>query len=573
MPIHNSDIVENFNKVADLLEIKGANPYRVRAYREAARTIGGLSKRVADLIVEGKPLTDFSGIGKDLAGKIREVVESGRLSQLKKLEKDLSPGLHDLLRIPGLGPKKVKALYEELGVEDLQSLKNAAQDQKIRKLEGFGAKTETSILQEIERGNWDKLRTKWMVAEAFARSYVAYLKKDETVKDITVAGSYRRGVETVGDLDILVTVKRGSAVMQRFVDYEDVDQVISQGKTRSSVILRAGLQVDLRVVAQVSYGAALHYFTGSKAHNIAVRKLGQKKKFKINEYGVFKNDERIAGKTEKEVFKQVDLPYIEPELREDRGEIEAARKNRLPDLITLEDIRGDLHVHTKATDGRDTLADMVAAARERGYAYLAISNHSQHVTVANGLDRKRLSRQIEKIERLNAKTHNFRILKAIEVDILKDGSLDLPDDILQQLDLVIGAVHSDFNLSRQKQTERILRAMDNPLFNILAHPSGRLINEREPYDVDLERLIEAAGERDCFMELNAHPDRLDLNDIFCKTAKEHKVKLAVSTDAHSVDNLDYMRLGILQARRGWLEPDDVLNTRSWRGLKKLLKRN
>ena len=539
MPIHNSDIVENFNKVADLLEIKGANPYRVRAYREAARTIGGLSKRVADLIVEGKPLTDFSGIGKDLAGKIREVVESGRLSQLKKLEKDLSPGLHDLLRIPGLGPKKVKALYEELGVEDLQSLKNAAQDQKIRKLEGFGAKTETSILQEIERGNWDKLRTKWMVAEAFARSYVDYLKKDETVKDITVAGSYRRGVETVGDLDILVTVKRGSAVMQRFVDYEDVDQVISQGKTRSSVILRTGLQVDLRVVAQVSYGAALHYFTGSKAHNIAVRKLGQKKKFKINEYGVFKNDERIAGKTEKEVFKQVDLPYIEPELREDRGEIEAARKNRLPDLITLEDIRGDLHVHTKATDGRDTLADMVAAARERGYAYLAISNHSQHVTVANGLDRKRLSRQIEKIERLNAKTHNFRILKAIEVDILKDGSLDLPDDILRELDLVIGAVHSDFNLSRQKQTERILRAMDNPLFNILAHPSGRLINEREPYDVDLERLIEAAGERDCFMELNAHPDRLDLNDIFCKTAKEHKVKLAVSTDAHSVDNLGH----------------------------------
>jgi len=287
---------------------------------------------------------------------------------------------------------------------------------------------------------------------------------------------------------------------------------------------------------------------------------------------VFKKDKRIAGKTEEDIFKQVDLPYIEPELREDRGEIQAAQKNRLPGLIKLDDIRGDLHAHTKETDGRDTLEDMATAAREKGYAYLAISNHSQHVTVARGLNRKRLAKQIEKIDRLNAKTGNFITLKAIEVDILKDGSLDLADDILKELDMVIGAVHSDFRLSRQKQTERILRAMDNPWFNILAHPSGRLINARDPYEVDLERLIEAAAERGCFMELNAHPDRLDLNDVFCKTAKDLGVKIAVSTDAHSIDSLDYMRLGVLQARRGWLEPDDVLNTRSWKALKILLQR-
>ena len=572
MPIHNNDIVKNFNKVADLLEIKGANPFRVRAYRNAARTIGSLSKNVADLIAEDKALTDFSGIGKDLAEKIKEIVDTGKLSQLTALEKVLPPGLQDLLRIPGLGPKKVKALYETLDIGDLSSLKKAAQEQKIRKLEGFGAKTEASILEEIKRRSWGKARTQWVVAEEIARAYVDYLKKDDAIKDVTVAGSYRRGKETVGDLDILVTVKRGTDIMAHFVGYEDVDHVISRGETRSSVVLRTGMQVDLRVVPQVAYGAALHYFTGSKAHNISVRKLAQKKGMKINEYGVFKNYKRIAGKTEEGVFKKLGLPYIEPELREDCGEIQAAKRKRLPALVELSDIRGDLHVHTKETGGRDTLEDMVSAAQEKGYAYLAISNHSQHVTIAKGLDAKRLAKQIEKIDRRSAKTGKLVILKAIEVNILTDGSLDLADDILKELDVVVGAVHSDFRLSRQKQTERILRAMDNPLFNILAHPSGRLINRREAYEVDLERLIEAAAERNCFMELNAHPDRLDLNDVYCKTAKDLRVKIAVSTDAHSVNSLEYMRLGILQGRRGWLESGDVLNTRSWMELKKLMQR-
>lgn len=360
MPIHNNDIVKNFNKVADLLEIKGANPFRVRAYRNAARTIGSLAKNVADLIAEDKALTDFSGTGKDLAEKIKEIVDTGKLSQLTALEKVLPPGLQDLLRIPGLGPKKVKALYETLDIGDLSSLKKAAQEQKIRKLEGFGVKTEASILEEIKRRSWGKARTQWVVAEEIARAYVDYLKKDDAIKDVTVAGSYRRGKETVGDLDILVTVKRGTDIMAHFVGYEDVDHVISRGETRSSVVLRTGMQVDLRVVPQVAYGAALHYFTGSKAHNITVRKLAQKKGMKINEYGVFKNDKRIAGKTEEGVFKKLGLPYIEPELREDCGEIQAAQRKRLPALVELSDIRGDLHVHTKETDAHsvDSLEHM-----------------------------------------------------------------------------------------------------------------------------------------------------------------------------------------------------------------------
>lgn len=572
MPTHNSDITENLHRVANLLEIEGANPFRVRAYREAARTIGGLSKSVADMIAEGQSLTDLYGIGKDLSQKIKEIVDTGKLAQLKKLEKRLPPGLHDLLRIPKLGPKKVKALFQQLDIEDLDALKKAAENQKIRKLDGFGARTEEAILEEIERKSRGHGRIKWAQAEELAESYLNYLKKDKSVKEITVAGSYRRKKETVGDLDILATCKRGSKIMQRFVDYEDVNQVVSQGKTRASVMLRSGLQVDLRKVPQVAYGAALHYFTGSKAHNIAVRKLGRKKGLKINEYGVFKKDHRIAGKTEAGVFKQVDLPYIEPELRENSGEIQAARKGRLPGLITLEDIRGDLHTHTKATDGQNSLKEMIARARKKNYRYVAVTNHSKHVAVARGLDEKRLAKEIEQIERINGKMNGFVVLKSIELDILKDGSLDLPDHILKELDLTVCAVHSDFDLSRDKQTERILRAMDNPHFNILAHPTGRLINEREPCELDMERLMEAAKERGCFMELNAHPDRLDLNDVFCRMARDAGVKIAVSTDAHSTDNLDDMRLGVAQARRGWLEAKDVLNTRGWEELKKMLKR-
>ncbi|MFP4082150.1 MAG: DNA polymerase/3'-5' exonuclease PolX [Candidatus Aminicenantes bacterium] len=575
MPVHNNDVAEIFNKVADFLDIKGENPFRIRAYRNAARTIGGLSKNVADLVDQGRDLSEIPGIGKDLAGKIEKIVKTGTLPLLEDLEKKMPPELSALMKIQGLGPKKVKALYKDLGISTAEELKKAAEQKKIRKLPGFGEKTEQSIVEEIQRMEETrevKERIKLSVAEQIANPFLDHLKKVKGVKDMVVAGSYRRRKETVGDLDFLATCKKGSRVMDRFVEYEDVEKVLSKGSTKSSVVLRSGLQVDLRVFPEVSYGAALHYFTGSKEHNIAVRRMAVKRKLKINEYGVFKGDKRIAGKTEKEVYKQVDLPYMEPELRENRGEIEAAQEENLPSLITQDDIRGDLHVHTKYTDGHYSLEEMARAAKERGYDYLAVTDHSKHVSVARGLDVKRLGQQIEEIDRLNGNLKDIIILKSIEVDILEDGSLDLPDDILKELDLVICSVHYKFNLSQEKQTQRIIKAMDNPYFHILCHPTGRLINEREPYEVNIEKILEAAKDRGCFVELNAHPDRLDLTDIHSKMAKELGLKLAVATDAHSIDDLDLMRFGVYQARRGWLEKDDVLNTRTWKELKKLLKR-
>jgi DNA polymerase (family 10) len=572
MPVQNSDVSDIFNKVADLLEIEGANPFRVRAYRNAARAISSLPRSVSDMIESEENLTELPGIGEDLAGKIKEVVQTGSLAQLEALESSTPSELSRLMKVAGLGPKRVKAIYENLGVVDLQSLKAAAEKGKVRELEGFGKKTEQTILEELEDVEDREERIKLMEAEQRASPLVAYLRKTKGIKEITVAGSYRRRKETVGDLDILVTCKKGSNVMDRFAEYEDVKKVVSKGTTRSTIVLRSGLHVDLRVLRQVSYGAALHYFTGSKAHNIAVRKLGVKKKLKINEYGVFKGKKRTAGKTEKQVFEAVNLPYIEPELRENRGEVEAAQKGSLPQLVGLDDIRGDLHAHTKETDGHASLKEMADAAKAHGYDYLAITDHSKKVTMARGLDAKRLAEQIKEIDRLNGKLKDIVILKGIEVDILEDGSLDLGDDILKELDLTVCSVHYHRKLSKKKMTERIIRAMDNPYFNIFAHPTGRLINERNPYEIDLERIMEAAKERGCYLEVNAHPDRLDLTDRHCKMAKDMGLKLAVSTDAHSVADLDFIRYGLDQARRGWLEADDIINTRSLRELRKRLKR-
>ena len=386
-----------------------------------------------------------------------------------------------------------------------------------------------------------------------------------------MAGSYRRGRETVGDLDILVTSSGKTAVMERFVSYEQVDDVVSSGTTRATVILRNGLQVDLRVVAQQSYGAALYYFTGSKAHNIQVRRLGQKRGLKINEYGVYRGKRRIAGKTEISVFKSVGLPYIPPELREGRGEIEAAYKKRLPTLVQRADLQGDLHCHSTATDGHAGIREMALAARQHGLKYLAITDHSQHLTIAHGLDHKRLLKQIDEIDSLNDELRGIRLLKGIEVDILADGSLDLPDQVLSHLDLVIGAVHSQFHLSRDRQTERILRAMDRPYFTMLAHPSGRLLQKREAYDVDMARIIKQARARGCFLELNSQPQRLDLNEYYCRMARDEGVLLSINSDAHAEQNFDFLQYGIDQARRGWLEKRDVLNTLPLRELRKLLQ--
>jgi DNA polymerase (family 10) len=571
VPIHNVDVAEIFNRVADLLEILDENPFRVRAYRNAARAIGGLSQSVATMVEEGKDLTELPGIGKDLAGKIGEIAETGYLSQLQDLEDRIPPQLIRLMKIPGLGPKRVKTLYDRLNIASLEDLKKSAEEGEIRKLKGFGEKTEAAILAEMGREKKEE-RIKLNVAEEVAHAVVSHLKKVSGVSDVIVAGSFRRKKETVADLDILATCRKGSRVMDAFVEYGNVDKVVAKGETRSTIVLRSGIQMDLRVVPEASYGAALHYFTGSKAHNIAVRTLGVKKGLKINEYGVFREVKRIAGKKEEEVFDQVGLPFIEPELREGQGEIEAAQQGNLPKLITLKDIRGDLHAHTKETDGRHTLEQMVEAARDRGYQYVAITEHSKRLSMTHGLDAKRLAKRNEEIDRLNGRLKGFSVLKSIEVDILEDGSLDLPDSILKELDLTVCSVHSKFNLPRNKQMERIIRAMDNPYFNILAHPSGRLINERPPYEVDMEGLIKAAKERGCLMEVNAHPDRLDLADIHCRLAKDMGVKLVISTDAHSVNDYDLIRFGVWQARRGWLEKEDVLNTRTADELKKLIKR-
>ncbi len=573
MPVQNADIADIFNQIADLLDIKDANAFRVRAYRNAARTITDLPRPVREMLAEDEKLEDLPGIGKDLAGKIKEIVETGHLRQLEELAQEVAPELSELMTVEGLGPKRVRALHKALDITDLDDLRKAARKGDIKDVEGFGPKTEKKILEAVTSRRDEPRRLKWILAEQRAEDMVAYLEKAPGIEHIEVAGSFRRRKETVGDLDILVICRKGPPVMEHFTDHEDVREVVSQGRTRSTVVLKSGLHVDVRVIPKVSYGAALHYFTGSKAHNVAIRKRAQGKKLKINEYGVFRGDDRIAGKDEQEVYRSVGLPYIPPELREDRGEIEAADDDALPELIAPKDIHGDLHAHTKLTDGKNTLEEMADAARQRGYAYLAVTEHSRRVTMAKGLGPKGLARHIKRIDRLNKGYDDFRVLRGIEVDILKDGSLDLPDDILSKLDVRICSVHYHQNLSRERQTERILKAMQNPYCNIIGHPTGRLIGERPPYEIDMQKIMKAAREHGCFMELNAHPDRLDLNDRHCRMARDMGVKVVINTDAHSTTDLEFMRLGVAQARRGWLTREDVLNTRALDDLLKAMDRS
>jgi len=572
MPVHNADIATVFEEIADLLEIENANPFRVRAYRNAARQLQGMGVPAADMVAKGEDLTELPGIGEDLAAKIQEIVETGECRFLEKLRKKTPPTITELLKIPGLGPKRVRALYHELDVQTLEQLARAARDGRIRALPGFGEKTEQAIIEAIAAHVTEQRRFKLAVTAQYAEPLKKYLEKTPGVKQVVLAGSYRRCRETVGDLDILVTASEPETAMARFAAYDEVKDVAAQGTTRATVILRSGLQVDLRVVEEACFGAALQYFTGSKAHNIEIRRLAQARRLKLNEYGIFKGEKRIGGATEEEVYRAVGLPWIPPELRENRGEIEAARAGKLPKLVERSDLKGDLHAHTKATDGHNSLKEMAEAARARGLEYLAITEHSRRLTVAHGLDVKRLRQQMNEIDKLNEKLDGITLLKGIEVDILEDGALDLPDDVLSELDLVVGAVHSKFNLARARQTERILRAMDHPHFTILAHPTGRLLDTREPYDVDMLKVIRKARQRGCFLELNAHPERLDLLDVYCQMAKEEGVWVAISTDAHSTQDLDNLIYGVGQARRGWLTRDDVLNTRPLKMLKPLLQR-
>ncbi len=571
MTVHNSEVADLFDRLADLLELEDANPFRVRAYRNAARLIRNLPRSVAEMVAAGEDLTRLPGIGQDLAGKIRTIVETGRLPLLEEEARKVPMELAELMDIEGLGPKRVRALHRHLGVRNLEDLERALNAGLVRQLPGFGEKTEQAIRAGLERLRRQHGRTPLALVEPIAEALRRHLQETPGVLRVDIAGSYRRRKETVGDLDILAVARPDSPVMDRFTGHDTVARVIARGHTRATVHLRTGLQVDLRVVPAAAYGAALQYFTGARAHNIALRRLAVQAGLKINEYGVFRGETRIAGAEETEVYASVGLPWIPPELREDRGEIEAAREGRLPRLVELGHIRGDLHAHSRYSDGRHDIAAMAEAARALGYQYLAITDHSQRVTMAHGLDEARLRRQLEEIDRLNERLDGIRLLKGCEVDILEDGRLDLPDSVLAELDLTVCSVHYHFNLSRERQTQRILRAMDHPHFTILGHPTGRLINEREPYAVDLERILRHAAERGCIVELNAQPSRLDLTDIACQQAKALGVKIAISTDAHSTHDLHLMRYGIGQARRGWLAPEDVVNTQPLDTLLKTLK--
>jgi DNA polymerase (family 10) len=572
--MENRTIADVFTEIADILDIQGENPFRVRSYRNAARTIGDMSESLESLVKAGKNLEEIPGIGKSISEKVQEILSTGKCQFLEELRSKVPPGLTELLKLEGLGPKKVKVLYDELNVDSVDRLEKAAQAGRLRDLPGMGLRTEEKILKSVEQYRAGMGRFKLSVGFAYAEALMEYLKDVPGVKRLDPAGSFRRKRETIGDLDILAICGKNCKVMDRFTDYGDVAQVIARGETKSSVRLKCGLQVDLRVLEEESYGAALHYFTGSKAHNVAIRERAKELGFKVSEYGVFraKDEKRVSGAKEEDVFKAVGLPLISPELRENRGEIQAAEKGKLPSLIGLEDIRGDLQMHTRATDGKNSIAEMAQKSKEMGYEYIAITDHSKAVRVAGGLNEKELARHLKEIEKANSQFPGLRILKGVEVDILGDGSLDLKDEILKECEVVLASVHSRFNLEEGQMTRRIIKALKNPNVNILAHPTGRLILEREPYKVNLKEVIQAAIDHGVVLEINAYPDRLDLKDVDARLAKDMGAKLVISTDAHSTVQLELMKFGVFTARRGWIEAKDVINTLPLEGLLKTLGR-
>jgi len=560
--MENARIAEFFSRIADILDIQGENPFRVRSYHNVARIIRDLSINLADLVQEGGDPTQFAGIGASSAEKILEIVETGRLKYLEELEGKIPKGLTELLKLEGLGPKKVKVLYEGLAVDSVARLEKAARSGKLRDLAGMGAKTEEKLLKSIEHYRRGVGRFKLSVGMSYAEELVKYLSKVRGVKTLEPAGSLRRRQETVGDLDILAICTPGCKVMEAFTQYEEVEEVIAKGETKSSVRLTSGMQVDVRTLEEKSFGAALYYFTGSKAHNVAIRGRAQQRGLKVSEYGVFrvKDDKRVAGRSEEEVFSALGLPYIPPELRENRGEIEAADEGKLPELLELSDIRGDLQMHTTASDGKDSIEAMAKKAKELGYKYVAITDHSKAVRVAGGMDEKELAEHLKAIEKANGKAAGIEVLKGVEVDILADGSLDLADSIIEECDIVLASIHSRFNMPEEEMTERIIKGISNPNVNILGHPTGRLILERPAYQVNLKKVFEAAKELGVVMEINAYPDRLDLNDVNARMAKEMGLKIAINTDAHATTQLELMRFGVYTARRAWLEKKDVINT-------------
>lgn len=556
--MENQRVAQIFQEIGDILELKGEDRFRYLSYHRAAQTIANLSQNIRKIHDDGK-LEEIPGIGEALAAKISEILNTGKCATHQNLLAEFDKGLLELLSVRGLGPKKVRKFYLELGIDNIGKLKTAAEKGLIAELPGMGEKSQADILKAILEHEKHVARVHLTTATFLAEFLIKYMQDCPAVKQVVYAGSLRRGKETIGDIDLLATGKNHSAIIDHFLAHHDISLVLAQGDTKASVILEGGVQVDLRVVDEKSFGAALYYFTGSKNHNIATRKLAIKKGLKINEYGIFRGEKSLAGRTEKEIFTVLKLPYIEPELREDQGEVEFAQKTALPTLVELADIRGDLHWHTTASDGRNTLEEMVTAARGLGYEYVCVADHSTSARVAHGLDTARIMDQIKQIDALNKKLRNFTVLKGAEVDILADGSLDYPDEILKKLDWVTVSVHTKFTLSMAEQTARIIKAISNPCVNVLGHPTGRIVNSRESYELDIEAVARAAKKYNVALEINAN-GRLDLSGSNARLAKDCGAKFVINTDAHSTDQLDLMRFGVVTARRGWLTKKDVLNT-------------
>jgi DNA polymerase (family 10) len=588
MSMDNATIARTLTEIADLLEIREENPFKVRAYRRATRTVQNLTRPLAAMVEAGADLTALPGIGRDIARVITEVVVSGASQRLADLEKDMPASTAELMQLDGVGPKRARLLHEKLGIATIADLKRALETGEIAGVPGFGPKTVDAIRASLARPRV-QVRFRLADAEPIVDGLLDWMRGAPGIERIEAAGSYRRRAETVGDVDLLAVCSSPEPAMDRFTSFAGVAKVIARGSTRASIVLASGMQVDLRIVPREAYGAALHYFTGSKAHNVSVRALGVSRGLRISEYGVFRvpdeedaagmrddrdpyRGERVGGETEEEVFGAVGMTFVPPELREDRGEIGIARSESIPRLISVDDIRGDLHMHSTWSDGRDTIEAMVLGCIERGYEYMAITDHSPALGMVNGLSPDRLERQWDEIEMLREKYPMIRILRGMEVDILGDGSLDLPDSHLERLDIVIASVHSGMRSPEPVMTARILRALTHPGVDVLGHPTGRRINEREPYAVDMEAVLEAALAHDVAVELNAQPHRLDLRDVHVRRARDLGVRILIDTDSHGVGALRYMKYGIDQARRGWIEARDVLNALPLDAFEKWLNR-
>ena len=584
--MENIEIADILSELGHLLEIQGSNPFRIRAYRNASRTVRGLTRPLSAMVDAGEDLTELDAIGKDMSAHIVELVQTGALTRLTEVSAEVPRSLVQLVKLDGVGPKKAKKLWESLGVTTIDELEAALKAGRVESLEGFGATSVAKILTSIE--DLRRYAGRFLISQVdeLIGPLLAHMKKAPDVERIEVVGSFRRRKETIGDVDLLVQAELPApAVMEHFTAFGSVERVVSAGDTRGSVVLRSGLEVDLRVIPDRSFGAALHYFTGSKEHNIAVRQIAQRRGLRVNEWGVFRvpegadpddlgkeDGERVAGETESSVFEVLGMGWVPPALRENRGEVRAALDNSLPDLVTLEDIQGDLHMHSTWSDGKASVEEMARACQARGYRYLAMSDHSPALAMVGGITPERAVDQWEEIARVQEGLDGITIFKSLEVDILRDGSLDMTDEVLETLDLVLVSVHSLMEMDRVLMTDRVITAIQHPQVDILAHPTGRLLGRREPFQLEMEEVLQAARDLNVAVEINANPNRLDLNDVHAHRAKELGVKVCISTDAHSVQRLDHMSYGVDQARRAWLNKGDVLNTMTQPQFRKWLQR-